>query len=699
MDFNEEELEEKRLGVEDELLEQALKETGKAADVTINNAANAEVVNSQNADIDNKTKHTKLTDIPIKKGKAKVKSGLKNFLKKHAGVVVGVGLMIFVILLGILSFQLDFDFMGIGNPQPAYYKDTPACGKVYLTWEKESYRKAHEKDKEYHIVTDPTLVDINDSNRYDYKEYEFDEYIAGIIWTDNNNAKDVDNEIVYQAMGIVARSRLIANLPDNCVVLKYYNDQAKSFKELDGTEEKYTEITQAVVASKGIIMTKEKKAISAKYESFSYTAKKYEGDSSQDGLYYYHMAHKNNEEIQRIPAKWIENLEKEKNVKIPKQRNITVKYLESMSLYGAKYNLEKENAEYDIYRILNYYFGYDIEFNTIDINANLGNKNLIAIVNGCMFWPIGSNETTTENGITFATGTPASTRITSQFGFRGQVEGVANATTDHQAIDIGGGQEGGTNINIIAVADGIVIQVSSGTGLGNGIYIEHSGGIVTRYGHMSRVDVTKGMQVKRGQVIGKMGSTGASNGVHLDFQVKVNGKAVNPLNYVSPSNPRPSNCGLNLPNVIPSGSGSGKESVCVGFLNAGYTSAQTAGIMVNVNGESGFNPNAFNPSGGGMGAYGLFQWRGGRQKNLKALNDYTKPEVQVAFAISELNGSEANAKTHVLSTTSAVEASYNFCVYYERPGTDMTSIQKACQGRRNESLANEFLAYANNGCK
>ncbi len=707
MNYDDEELESleqegEELDREEELLDQALEDTKNAADIRINTASNATITNSQNENVNNNTKHTKLTQVPIEKGKAFAKQGLKKFLDKYGMIVVAIAiLIILVILITILIHQMDFDLSGIGKPNPTYYNDTPSCGKVYFTWEKESYRKAHEKDPDYEEVTDPALVDLEDEERYDYEEYEYDEYIAGIVWTDNYNYKDVDNEIVYEAMGVIARSRLIANLPDNCVVLRYHNEQAKSFKELDGTEEKYTEITQAVRNTQGMIITRNNKAIAAQYEPFSYTSKRFEEDESKNRSYYYHMAHKNREETQRIPAKWVDDLEKEKGKIIPKEKKATVKYLESFSLYGARYNIEKENAEYNLYRILNYYFGYDIEFKTIDASANF-NGNLMAFGgSGCMWWPIGSDSTTIENGITFAGQAPASIRITSGFGNRGKVEGVEEATTNHKAIDIGGPYQGypAGVINIIAAADGKVIRTESGGSLGNGIYIEHSGGIVTRYGHLHSVFVSPGTEVKQGQVIGKMGSTGASSGTHLDFQVRVNDNPVNPLNYVSPSNPRPTNCGLNVPIITPSGSGSGKESVCAGFLNAGYSPAQTAGIMINVNGESGFNPNAYNPAGGGIGAYGLFQWRAGRQRALKSLNNYTSPEVQVAYAISELNGSESNAKNHVRSSSTAVEASYNFCVYYERPGTNMTEIRNACEGRKNTSLADEFLSYVNNGCK
>lgn len=491
---------------------------------------------------------------PVKDAVGKMtREGIKSILKSPW--FWGIAAFVILILLAFLVFHMDYDMVGVGNPRPKYYQKSPTCGKVFLTYENDSYTKARQKkEPDYVPITDASLVtDIDEDDpefgkRYTYKEYEYDTYISGIVWTDNNNAKDVDNEIMYQAMAIVARSRLIHDLPvNNCVVLKNYNEQAKSFTELDGSEEKYSEITKAVVDSKGIMIGKNGTVINALYDSFSYEKKRFEEDDAFNKKYFYHMMNRNEAEQQIVPAEWIDDLEELKGVKLDKVKVSEVKKLTSMSLYGGKYLLEKVDSQYELYRILEYYFGRDIEYYYLSsIPPEEGPEDGGATAgSGCMWWPIGSIVTEVKDGVEFASGPPSTVKITSYFGFRNI--GLEGASKNHLAIDIGGGMEGVTNI--IAASNGKVLQVhtgcvagsiSCGGGLGNYVVIEHGEGLTTRYGHMYTVSVNVGDSVKRGQVIGKMGNTGTSTGPHLDFQVRLNGTPVNPLNYVSTTNPRKS---------------------------------------------------------------------------------------------------------------------------------------------------------------
>ena len=115
---------------------------------------------------------------------------------------------------------------------------------------------------------------------------------------------------------------------------------------------------------------------------------------------------------------------------------------------------------------------------------------------------------------------PAKGRITSGFGMRfGRI---------HEGIDIS--KDGGRNIR--AAANGIVVFAGRKSGYGRTIIINHGRGIKTLYAHNSRIYARKGVRVKQGDIISKMGSSGKSSGVHLHFEVRVNGKPRNPLRFL-----------------------------------------------------------------------------------------------------------------------------------------------------------------------
>jgi len=98
----------------------------------------------------------------------------------------------------------------------------------------------------------------------------------------------------------------------------------------------------------------------------------------------------------------------------------------------------------------------------------------------------------------------------------------------HQGMDLAADR--GTPI--YAPADGKVIGVSRESGMGKKITIDHGYGYKTVYGHLYSIKVVRGQMVKRGDVIGAVGSTGYSTGPHLHYEVHYNGKPVDPTNYV-----------------------------------------------------------------------------------------------------------------------------------------------------------------------
>ena len=86
---------------------------------------------------------------------------------------------------------------------------------------------------------------------------------------------------------------------------------------------------------------------------------------------------------------------------------------------------------------------------------------------------------------------------------------------------------------IYATADGMVSEAGyNNGGYGKLIKLDHGRGIETRYGHLSSILVNPGQRVARGQIIGRMGSTGRSTGSHLHYEVRIDGRAVNPIPFM-----------------------------------------------------------------------------------------------------------------------------------------------------------------------
>lgn len=86
--------------------------------------------------------------------------------------------------------------------------------------------------------------------------------------------------------------------------------------------------------------------------------------------------------------------------------------------------------------------------------------------------------------------------------------------------------------DVLATASGTVTRAEYYGGYGYCIDVDHGGGVFSRYGHLSRIDVSVGQTVEQGEQIGLSGNTGNSTGPHLHFEIRVDGAAVNPLNYL-----------------------------------------------------------------------------------------------------------------------------------------------------------------------
>ena len=120
-------------------------------------------------------------------------------------------------------------------------------------------------------------------------------------------------------------------------------------------------------------------------------------------------------------------------------------------------------------------------------------------------------------------------RLTSDYGMRWHP--VMGGRRAHKGVDLAGP----TGTPVRATADGVVGRAEWYSSYGLYVALEHGANIETRYGHMSRLNVASGQQVRKGDIIGFIGSTGRSTGPHLHYEVRIAGLAVNPLPYMQAS--------------------------------------------------------------------------------------------------------------------------------------------------------------------
>lgn len=137
-----------------------------------------------------------------------------------------------------------------------------------------------------------------------------------------------------------------------------------------------------------------------------------------------------------------------------------------------------------------------------------------------------SSATSVYTGGTFRWPTDVTTLVTSDFSMR--THPTLGVYKQHTGIDIGAGY--GTDV--LAGGDGTVLIAGWNNAYGWMVVIDHGGGVTTLYGHNSKLLVSPGQKVTRGQTIAKVGSTGYSTGPHIHFEVNVNGQVVNPWNYL-----------------------------------------------------------------------------------------------------------------------------------------------------------------------
>ena len=127
----------------------------------------------------------------------------------------------------------------------------------------------------------------------------------------------------------------------------------------------------------------------------------------------------------------------------------------------------------------------------------------------------------------FAYTTPVFGRVTSRFGYR--IHPISGNTTFHHGADVAAA--GGTPV--ACFADGTVCETGYSAVYGNYVKVQHAGDFLSFYAHLSKIAVKEGERVSMGDRIGKVGNTGYSTGAHLHFELRRQGRIIDPFDYLS----------------------------------------------------------------------------------------------------------------------------------------------------------------------
>lgn len=275
-------------------------------------------------------------------------------------------------------------------------------------------------------------------------------------------------------------------------------------------------------------------------------------------------------------------------------------------------------------------------------------------------------------------------KITSMYGYR--ADPFTGEKKFHTAIDIADSE--GTPL--LAVFDGVITYTEhSDSGYGNYVELTDKDGNMARYAHASSISSRVGQEVKKGDEIAKMGTTGNSTGSHLHFELYLaDGTRVNPYFYLYSeeafnSYTRPSVSSFNSFNWQ---GGDVQETVWGYLVTHGYTPEAAAGIMGNIEAESGFNTSAVESSATNPGeGIGLIQWSFGRKAQLISFaqsqgKHWSDIGVQIAFLDYEMNGAEGTVFPGGVKgfkrLTSVEEATSQFCWLFERPNANYAHYER-----------------------
>lgn len=615
------------------------------------------------------------------KRKAKVKKIGEAIIRNPHLAMLVVGIGVIVIFVVIIMYMIVSDMDLVGTKMTSYSQAESISGYCdHITLVKEHDSFTGEPVASIDDVNLDETFKLNNTTvkRYSIKTYDVESYVKGVVQAE---AEAVNDAKTFEVAAIAARTYALQITNRQCLTWDNTNKRPQYRNPQNFTDSSPSElVASGVTGTQGLVITIDGQLLDLSqnnyYDYFCNIGKTRE----EEDHVFYQMLQKNEEERLLIPIKWA----KDNNAE---NLNYSGKYdgncqENGMSLFGAKYLLNKKADAYTTIRIIKYYYGYHVELKKLD---TLGGG-------GCYWWPL-------ENGA----GT-----ITSKYGPRNI--SVPGSSKYHMGVDIAIplytpiiASNSGEVVEVYTACPKTTAQKDCGSGWGNHVRIKHSDGKFTNYAHMSDVNVTVGQSVSQGEVIGKSGNSGASGGAHVHFEIWENSSSnsrIDPLNIISQTNPKPScSSSINSGGAIVD-TGINTKSFCLSLKNKGFSNEAIAGIMANLESESGFDPNAFNASGGGQGAYGICQWRGNRQSNLKMLANYNTLPVQIEYMLSELNTSYKTTLTLMMTPGTADDMTYNWCATFEVPGKTTALAQANCRTRvsnKQTSTAN-YLTYARNNC-
>lgn len=230
----------------------------------------------------------------------------------------------------------------------------------------------------------------------------------------------------------------------------------------------------------------------------------------------------------KLVEKTKESQESEVIIALQKELEITYQYYEIATNNGVIENVNSQEEAEELINEVKLLSDEEITFqvtkketkNVEEINTNsieIAKNNLIEKLDIDT-----SEEISNVNGIKISV-LPVSGKISSRYGESSKIR-----SSDHTGLDI----SAPTGTKIKAVSKGEVIFAKKSGSYGNLVKIDHGNGVQTWYAHTSKILVKKGQNVKAGEVIALVGSTGNSTGSHLHLEIRINGKHVNPQQYL-----------------------------------------------------------------------------------------------------------------------------------------------------------------------